>query len=86
MRLAIGIGETGPNATIPMDKILEAERLGVDSVWAQEAYGADTVTTLTWIGARTTRIKLTSHRASRQPGPLQCAVHRLSQCAQAPSR
>jgi F420-dependent oxidoreductase-like protein len=38
--------------------ILEAERLGFDSVWTAEAYGSDAVTPLAWIGAQTTKIRL----------------------------
>jgi F420-dependent oxidoreductase-like protein len=42
----------------PIDLVLEAERLGFDSVWTAEAYGSDCFTPLSWMGARTTRIKL----------------------------
>jgi F420-dependent oxidoreductase-like protein len=42
----------------PTDLVLEAERLGFDSAWTAEAYGSDCFSTLCWIGARTTRIKL----------------------------
>jgi len=37
---------------------LEAERLGYDSVWFGEIYGSDCFTPLSWIGARTERLKL----------------------------
>ncbi len=43
-------------AEIPMEQILEAERLGFHSVWTSEAYGMDAVSTAAWILARTTRI------------------------------
>jgi len=43
---------------LPLDLILEAERLGFDSVWTAEAYGSDAITPLAWIGARTTRVRL----------------------------
>jgi F420-dependent oxidoreductase-like protein len=43
---------------LPLELILEAERLGFDSVWTAEAYGSDAVTPLAWIGAQTTRIRL----------------------------
>ena len=36
--------------------MLEAERLGYDSVWTAEAYGSDAVTPATWIAARTERV------------------------------
>jgi F420-dependent oxidoreductase-like protein len=42
----------------PIDLVLEAERLGFDSVWTAEAYGSDCFSTLCWMGARTSKIKL----------------------------
>jgi F420-dependent oxidoreductase-like protein len=39
-----------------MPFVLEAERLGFDSVWSAEAYGSDAVTLITWAAARTERI------------------------------
>lgn len=38
----------------------EAERLGYDSAWVAEAWGADAVSLLAWLGASTTRIRLGS--------------------------
>ena len=38
--------------------VLEAERLGYDSVWTAEAYGSDVLTPLAWWGSRTERIRL----------------------------
>jgi F420-dependent oxidoreductase-like protein len=58
MRLGINIGYWGSNAGLDMDLVLEAERLGYDSVWAAEAWGSDAVTVLSWIAARTTRIRV----------------------------
>jgi F420-dependent oxidoreductase-like protein len=40
-----------------MDLVLEAERLGYESVWTGESYGSDVVTPIAWVLARTTRIK-----------------------------
>ncbi len=60
MRLAINIGYWGPKAALDMELIAEAERLGYDSVWAAEAWGSDAVTVLSWIAARTERIKVGS--------------------------
>jgi F420-dependent oxidoreductase-like protein len=54
--LQLGYWTTGP--WDPTDLVLEAERLGFDSVWTAEAYGSDCFSPLCWIGARTTRIKL----------------------------
>jgi F420-dependent oxidoreductase-like protein len=39
-----------------MPLVLEAERLGFDSVWSAEAYGSDAVTMITWAAALTDRI------------------------------
>ncbi len=43
----------GPNT----DLVLEAEKLGYESVWQGESYGIDSVTPITWTLARTSRIK-----------------------------
>ena len=40
------------------ESVLEAERLGFDSVWTAEAYGSDALVPLTWWGATTHEIKL----------------------------
>src|SRR5947208_13171797 len=40
------------------ETVLEAERLGFDSMWTAEAYGSDAFTPLAWWGATTTRLKL----------------------------
>jgi len=56
MRLGLNIAYWGANAGLDMDLVLEAERLGYDSVWAAEAWGSDAVTVLSWIAARTERI------------------------------
>jgi F420-dependent oxidoreductase-like protein len=58
MKLGLLAGTFGPKPSVPMDLILEAEKLGYDSVWTAEAYGNDAVTPLTWIAAKTSRIKL----------------------------
>src|SRR6202020_2579419 len=38
--------------------VVEADRLGFDSVWTAEAYGSDALMQLAWWGAATERIKL----------------------------
>jgi F420-dependent oxidoreductase-like protein len=58
MRLGLMLGYWMPDPWDPTDLVLEAERLGYDSVWTAEAYGSDVFSPLCWIGARTTRIKL----------------------------
>lgn len=58
MKLGLVIGYSGGELALPMDKILEAERLGFDSAWTAEAYGSDAVSTAAWILSKTTRIKV----------------------------
>jgi F420-dependent oxidoreductase-like protein len=48
-------GGPPPNA---QQTVLEAERLGFDSVWTAEAYGSDVLTPLAWWGAATGTIGL----------------------------
>ena len=40
------------------EAVLEAERLGFDSVWTAEAYGSDALMPLAWWGSATERLKL----------------------------
>ena len=58
MRLGLQLGYWMMGPEDPIDLVLEAERLGYDSVWTAEAYGSDAISYLSWMGARTTRIKL----------------------------
>ena len=60
MRLGLLIGYSGARIQLPMDLILEADRLGYHAVWTSEAYGSDCITPLAWIGALTRQIKLGS--------------------------
>ena len=55
--IAVG-GYARSNARQLVDLVQEAERLGVDSIWSAEAWGADAVTSLAYMAAKTTRIKL----------------------------
>ena len=63
MRTAIGIhdltfrGSQSP-FSVTADHIVEAERLGVDTMWSAEAWGTDAFTPLAFIAARTERIRL----------------------------
>ena len=57
MKLGLVAGYSQSEVKLPMDEILEAERLGFDSVWTAEAYGSDALTPAAWILARTSRIK-----------------------------
>ncbi len=56
MRLALTLSYSGAAMALDLDKVLEAERLGYDSVWTAESYGSDAVTPAAWIAARTERI------------------------------
>lgn len=58
MRLGLMVGYSGARIDLPMDMILEADRLGYHAVWTSEAYGSDCITPLAWIGALTKNIKL----------------------------
>jgi F420-dependent oxidoreductase-like protein len=58
MRLGIFLGYAARRIELPVELVQEADRLGVDVVWAAEAYGSDAVTPLAWLGALTKNIKL----------------------------
>src|SRR5688572_22149500 len=57
MRLGLLLRYRGNDTGPRMDLVEEAERLGYESVWSSEAYGTDAVTPISWVLARTTRIK-----------------------------
>jgi F420-dependent oxidoreductase-like protein len=57
MRLGILLRYAGEAGGPSMDHVLEAERLGYDSVWSGESYGTDAVTPIAWVLARTSKIK-----------------------------
>ena len=58
MRLGFSVGYSGARIKLPMDMILEADRLGYHAVWTAEAYGSDCITPLAWLGALTKKVKL----------------------------
>ena len=58
MRLGLMVGYWMFGPEDPIELVLEAERLGYDSVWTAEAYGSDAISLLCWLGARTQKIKL----------------------------
>jgi F420-dependent oxidoreductase-like protein len=57
MKLGIILRSAELPSGLDMDMVMEAERLGYDSVWAGESYSTDAVTPIAWVLARTTRIK-----------------------------
>jgi F420-dependent oxidoreductase-like protein len=56
VRLGLQLGYDDPVAAVALAE--HAERLGFDCVWTSEAWGADAITPLAWIAARTERIGL----------------------------
>jgi F420-dependent oxidoreductase-like protein len=58
MKLGLGIGYSGSQLRLPVERVLHAERLGFDSVWTAEAYGSDAITPLAYLAAVTRRIRL----------------------------
>ena len=57
MKLGLRLEMSGAQPRVPMDLVLEAERLGFDSVWSSESWGSDAVSPAAWVLAQTTRIK-----------------------------
>ncbi len=60
MRLGLNLGYRGVAIARDTTLVNEAERLGYDSVWTAEAYGADALTPLAFLAARTRTIRLGS--------------------------
>lgn len=62
-----------------VERAVEAEKLGYDSVWTAESWGNDCFTPLAWIGARTERIRLgTSVAQLSARTPTACAMAALA--------
>ena len=60
MKLGLNIGYSGSTIDGVLPLVEHADAVGIDSVWAAEAYGSDAVTVLSYLAARTERIKLGS--------------------------
>jgi F420-dependent oxidoreductase-like protein len=58
MKIGLLLGYSGKKLAPPIDLILQAEKMGVDSVWIAEAYGSDAVTVAAWILGQTTSLKV----------------------------
>jgi F420-dependent oxidoreductase-like protein len=56
----VGYWGLGLAASEQLELVLEAEKLGYDSVWTAEAYGSDAATVLAWLAQATSRVKLGS--------------------------
>ncbi|MFD9632280.1 LLM class F420-dependent oxidoreductase [Streptomyces violascens] len=76
--LALGYWGRGPNPA-HLELARAAEEFGYHSVWTAEAWGSDAFTTLTWIAAHTSRIRLgtaVAQMAARTPTAT--AMHALT--------
>ena len=60
MKLGINLGYSGAQMRDVLPLVTFADRIGIDSVWAAEAYGSDAVTVLAYLAAHTERIALGS--------------------------
>lgn len=79
MRLGINLGYWQRRPEDDTETVLAAERLGYDCVFTAEAYGSDAFTTLTWYGARTSRIGLgTAVTQLSARTPVATAMHALT--------
>lgn len=58
MRLGLHLGFLALPPALHLKLALEADRLGYHSLWTAEAWGSDCVTPLTWLAARTERIRV----------------------------
>jgi alkanesulfonate monooxygenase SsuD/methylene tetrahydromethanopterin reductase-like flavin-dependent oxidoreductase (luciferase family) len=58
MKIGMLLDYSGRDVNIPMNQVLEAEKLGFDSVWVAEAYAGDAISIASWILAQTTSIKV----------------------------
>ena len=54
----MGYAPPGTNPAELIARAQHAERLGLDSAWAAEAWGTDAVTVLAWLAATQTKLKL----------------------------
>lgn len=80
MRLGLQLGYWG--AAPPREAgalVDEAERLGLDAVFAAESWGSDALTPLAWYGSRTSRLRLGTALAQLSARtPTGCAMHALT--------
>jgi len=62
MKVSIGIGGAASGGRRDFDEqveyVVEAEKLGVDTVWTAEAWGQDAISPLAYLAAKTERIRL----------------------------
>ena len=58
MRLGLHLGFLALPPALHLRLALEADRLGFHSLWTAEAWGTDCITPLTWLAAKTERIRV----------------------------
>jgi len=56
--LNTGFWASGAPSPAALEAVMEAERLGFDSIWTSEAYGCDVLTPLAWWGSQTQTVRL----------------------------
>src|SRR5579884_2381366 len=80
MKLGLQLGYWGAQPPADArDKVLEAEKLGFDTVFAAESWGSDAFTPLAWWGSETQRIRLgTSIVQMSARTPTSTAMHALT--------
>jgi F420-dependent oxidoreductase-like protein len=84
MKLGLDTAYSGAHMALPIEKILLAEKLGFDSVWASEAYGSDAFTPLAYVAALTKTIRLgtgIAQIAARTPANLAMVAQTLDALA-----
>jgi F420-dependent oxidoreductase-like protein len=58
MNLGLNLGYWGAGPADNVRLVQEADHLGYHSIWTAEAWGSDAITTLTWLAARTERVRV----------------------------
>src|ERR1700739_3266530 len=58
MKLGLNIGYSGAELKLPVERILLAAKLRIDSGWTAESYGSDAITPLAYLAALAKRIRL----------------------------
>ena len=81
LRLGLNLGYSGARIQLPIDMILEAERLGYYAIWTAESYGSDVFSPLAWAGALTKTIRLgtaVAQMPARTPASTAMTLDQLS--------
>jgi F420-dependent oxidoreductase-like protein len=84
VKLGLALDYFSAKLSVPVERVLLAERLGFDSVWTAEAYGSDAITPLAFLAGKTSRIRLgtaVAQVAGRPPTMLAMQMATLDQLA-----